>query len=942
MAAAGRLPSRAFSLPAATPQGGLLGTLPVARGRLLLGIVDLGLAACIFLVPLLMGGRHPLGQGVLVAAAAASAAAWTARESFRPHPTWRRTAILPLVLLGMLLVAIQLVPLPQPVLRLLSPRALELLPLWTPAGDGTPRLGAWSTVSLAPAETRAGLVIFAAYGLLALVSVQRIQTIGDLERLLRWCALAAAIMAGFGLIQFLAGNGRFFWFYEHPFSTTADAVKGSFANRNHFAQFLALGIGPLVWWLHDACQQGRSRPERLPARTPRGRTTARKTRKPAPGEFSFSARDFSGGNRAAALLVLALATVLFAGLLSLSRGGIVAMLLAALVAAAVLAHRSSARAKVMAGLAAAGLGIAVALAIFGYERVSRRLEDLSSASVQRLDPVEARRAIWTAVLKAIPHHLLLGSGVGSHRTVYPTYFDVPSCESEFTHAENGYLQVTLETGLPGLGLLAAGLGMAAFWCVAGLRRAASDRAAACLGAVAAGLAANAAHAAVDFVWYVPGCTAIVAILAGGALRAYQLAGRPSPQTAGHRDIGVPRPAMAAAAVAVTVAGVWMTGNRIAPVLAEPDWHQFLLLEAARRWQPWQSPQAAGAEAEPPSAAAIEAQRERIARLERVVLRQPDHARAHLELARAYLGLFDMSQVAADNSMSLANLRDAAMASQFSSREALCEWLSRAVGDPRLLLDRALRHTREALALCPLEGEGYLFLAKLCFLDGSGLSQAACVDQALRVRPFDGAVLYEAAVEAWLAGDTARWLERLRGACRSGRKQQEHVLRRMIAYTPPEGIDAVLELITGQLDPDLEGLRFLHTLAAQRARPGQLAPLRQLYVRRIEAAAQVAQGPQAASLWLEALPVHRERCDPAEALQCARRAQACHPDSYDAHHLLVRCLVEQGELAEAEGQLRWCLQRRPGDEALQRLAKDLLRKRLDRSRQDHAQRPGTMR
>ena len=50
--------------------------------------------------------------------------------------------------------------------------------------------------------------------------------------------LAAVLMAAFALVQYFAGNGRFYWFYEHPFSSASDAVKGSFTNRNHFAQFL--------------------------------------------------------------------------------------------------------------------------------------------------------------------------------------------------------------------------------------------------------------------------------------------------------------------------------------------------------------------------------------------------------------------------------------------------------------------------------------------------------------------------------------------------------------------------------------------------------------------------------------------------------------------------------------------------------------------------------
>ena len=63
-------------------------------------------------------------------------------------------------------------------------------------------------------------------------------------------------MASFGPLQFLAGNGKFFWFYEHPFTDTCGECQGEFSNRNHFAQFLAfLGIGPLIWWLQDAMRR---------------------------------------------------------------------------------------------------------------------------------------------------------------------------------------------------------------------------------------------------------------------------------------------------------------------------------------------------------------------------------------------------------------------------------------------------------------------------------------------------------------------------------------------------------------------------------------------------------------------------------------------------------------------------------------------------------------
>ena len=50
-----------------------------------------------------------------------------------------------------------------------------------------------------------------------------------------------------------------------------------------------------------------------------------------------------------------------------------------------------------------------------------------------------------------------GSGAGTHAEVYPIYYSNELCEAdtEFTHAENSYLQIGLEAGYPGLALVVA-------------------------------------------------------------------------------------------------------------------------------------------------------------------------------------------------------------------------------------------------------------------------------------------------------------------------------------------------------------------------------------------------------------------------------------------------------------------------------------------------------
>ena len=414
-----------------------------------LQIVDAALAGVIFLVPLLMGGRHPLGQLTLVVLAATMSVAWAARMWRLGDARWRPTGAALLLAAGGALVLLQAAPLPPAALKWLAPQNAALLPLWNSAD--TAGLGQWQSISLTPAETLAGLTLFVAYSLVFLVVVQRVRAVDDVERLLRWCGLAAVGMAAFGLAQFLAGNGKFFWFYQHPYADTFETVKGSFSNRNHFAQFLAMGIGPLVWWLQDAARRSHTRPIRnrvfggadIPVCQDRRVRPGRQECLPHPGEKNGLA------DLPPHLPALALGVVLFATMLSLSRGGIVAAALAAAIVTAVCYRASAIRGKVVGGLAIAGLLIAVSLAVFGYERVSNRLNSLSSGSLEKLDGGRGRRVIWATAMTAAADRPLLGAGVGSFGEVFPAYADVPLANCEPTHGENCYLQVALERAVLG-------------------------------------------------------------------------------------------------------------------------------------------------------------------------------------------------------------------------------------------------------------------------------------------------------------------------------------------------------------------------------------------------------------------------------------------------------------------------------------------------------------
>ena len=351
----------------------------------LLSVVDAGLIGVVGVAPYFFGGRHDLGRLVLVAFVALAAASWFVRQALRPANTSKATTAYGLLLFAVGLLVLQIVPLPAAWIQWLAPRNVELLPSWRSSG-GDESLGVWSTISLVPHETTKSLAMLLAYALLFAVVVQRIEDIRDVRRMLRWVSVSAVLMALFGLIQYFTSNGCYFWFYEHPYRRTDAYLCGSFMNRNHFASFLVLGIGPLVCWLLESLRE----------------SSVEKTD-----------RRFASTTRVSItpwILGSALAIVSFTILLSLSRGGTLALLTSVAVLGLIYAHGRLLDVKYLAaslGLAIVVLGL---LSIYGYDQVTHRLGSLTRGSMDAMDHDQGRRTIWRANIAAIQQGGLAGSG----------------------------------------------------------------------------------------------------------------------------------------------------------------------------------------------------------------------------------------------------------------------------------------------------------------------------------------------------------------------------------------------------------------------------------------------------------------------------------------------------------------------------------------------------
>jgi hypothetical protein len=267
-------------------------------------LTDAGLLLTLAAVTLCFGGRTPIGQLVLVVMTTATTLAWCARQLTGDAPGWRPTRTLWLWGLGATIPIVQIIPLTAGWLHKVSPEHQRLLTIWSSSTDGI--FPAWTALSLAPSETTSGLVTFLCYALIFLVTFQRLAVISDVERLLRGIAGIGIAIAVFAVLQVLMSNGLFFWFYEHPAVRTDQYANGSFTNRNHLAQYLALMIGPAIWWLIRSAE----------------------SKIPVP-KNAFGPRSSAGPLRVS-IVALGLAVILLAICLSLSRAGAAAMAIAVL------------------------------------------------------------------------------------------------------------------------------------------------------------------------------------------------------------------------------------------------------------------------------------------------------------------------------------------------------------------------------------------------------------------------------------------------------------------------------------------------------------------------------------------------------------------------------------------------------------------------------------
>ena len=350
------------------------------------------------------------------------------------HDLKRDAVLVSLFGFFVLLVGLQLVPLPPEIWHALSGRdAIKQLDVALGYAD------VWRPLSMAPMRTwnAFGSLIVPAVGILLAISVRA--TTRDLLHVIAGLGLLNAVL---GLLQVISGRSSPLYFYE---LTSWGSAVGIFANQNHSAVFAACSL--LV-----VARLG------LEARMQR---SARWLSIFYPSAFSF---------------------IVLVALVSGSRAGFVACLGAALIStvmiaisprrrsgipnSAELSRRSEKRPYLVAVLPLLVLGLTV-VAFVALGRAPAFSEILARDSFADL-----RWSILPVISEMLSTHWLFGSGFGSFEQVYRIYEPSELLIPQYVNqAHNDWLQLVIEGGIMA-GALLAGL---AAWLVRSLLRIFRDR-----------------------------------------------------------------------------------------------------------------------------------------------------------------------------------------------------------------------------------------------------------------------------------------------------------------------------------------------------------------------------------------------------------------------------------------------------------------------------------
>ncbi|MGH7172870.1 MAG: O-antigen ligase family protein [Gemmataceae bacterium] len=388
------------------------------------------------LSPWVYGAVHPGFEFLLDAGVALLLLLWGTRMLLQRQVTWKKEPVA-LCLAGLFLLAMgQVTSLPRAVLARISPATTSLYDRLLPEQAETLPAGvdraissspAGSTPSLYPSATRREASRLLAVFLVFAVVCNNLVSTAAFWRFSAIALLNGALLSLFALAQFFSSPANtLYWSYP-----SRGQVFGPFINHSDFAEYvnpcIGLGFGLLV---------GRG---------------LRSTGMPA-GAGTLSPRDRSSSLVAllhdppSLWICAAVALMVSSVALSRSRGGMVAMMGAAVVCAVLGRLRLGSSFRLSSALLVGALAFGL-ISWFGLDLLKERY-----ATFWTGEAYDSRVPLWLRSLPIAADFPVWGTGYGTYEFVEPMYrVHVPKDAGLlYDHAHNEYLEILVEGGVPSL------------------------------------------------------------------------------------------------------------------------------------------------------------------------------------------------------------------------------------------------------------------------------------------------------------------------------------------------------------------------------------------------------------------------------------------------------------------------------------------------------------
>ena len=322
----------------------------------------------------------------------------------------------------MVLVTIQVIPIPPSILHVVSPNSSSLWEATRILGGDSP-----SVISLYPFMTVNSLIFAGAVLLFYWLALYCLESRKQIQRVILGLLILGLFESLYGLFQLVSGDPHILWWKK---LYGVDVVTGTFINRNHLAGFLSmvicLGVG-YIWALGWQDRKISSRRRTISnAMEQWGKTYGIKW----------------------VLLFLCIAMMLAGLLASASRGGVLSLLagLVFMIGLIVTRFFKSRNAFVLIFI------LSVVCMYVGYvaaDRVLARFQHIDSDFQARF---ERSKATW----KMGQDFPSTGIGLGAFEFVYPGYRKEKGSK-EIDYAHNDWAQLFAETGWGGFSIVLAGL-----------------------------------------------------------------------------------------------------------------------------------------------------------------------------------------------------------------------------------------------------------------------------------------------------------------------------------------------------------------------------------------------------------------------------------------------------------------------------------------------------